>query len=1069
VERVAPERPSGSGEVGSPDPAVPDPAGVLDAPERESEAAEDRLGPRSAELERLRVILEGVADGITVQDGAGRLVYANDSAARMMGFGSPAEVLATPASEIMTRFELLDELGNPMSPASLPGRRALLGEPADGVVGYRIRETGEELWSYVKATPVRGPDGRVEAAINIFHDITARRRAEESVRFLAEASEVLAESLDYERTLGQVAKLAVPRLADWCVVYIVQPDGAIARIAIEHAGGQHETLAELLGPYPLRPDADSGVPRVLRSGEPLLVPDLTPRLLTGDLDAPEDVLESLESLGLVSWMCVPLAARGRNHGAISLISGESGRRFSEQDLRLAQDLARRAALAVDNARLFDETQSLLTAERKARAQAEEAAETLRSLQSVTETGLAHLPLEERLSDLLERIRDLLNVDTAAVLLLDDEGNKLVATVAKGLEDEVELGVRIPVGRGFAGRVAAERRAIVIEDVASADILNPLIAKKGIHSLLGVPLLVEDRLIGVLHVGSLEQRRFTQEDAVLLQLVGDRIALALEQSRLYEAERTARAEAEQAEHRIRFLAEASTILAESLDYEETLRSVARLAIPELADWCFVDMIEQDGSLRRVALEHLDPQKVRLAWEMFERHPPPREHGAYIVAHTGQPRVAEITPETLDAAGIDPELRRRIEELGFRHYLAAPITGREGVVGVITLLADRPERVYGGAEVELAQEIARRAAIAIENAVLFRSAEQRARAAQALQFVGDAVVLLDPDAIVRLWNPAAAAMTGLPEVDVVGRPIEEALPGWAALAPRVPVGSAEGPASTRPEALPVEIEVDEHWLSISGVRFAEGTVYAFRDITREIALEKMKSDFVSTVSHELRTPLAAIYGAALTLRREDILLDGGQRDDLLGVIAAESDRLARIVNDILWTSRIESENVQIAIERCDATELARSVASATKLHLPPGIDLDVELAEGLPSIVADPDKVRQVLANLLENAIKYSPDGGRVRLRLESGAGVVRFLVHDEGIGIPADEHERIFEKFYRLDPGLTRGVGGTGLGLYICRELVRLMDGRIAVRSSPNEGSTFALELPIAEPAALAAS
>jgi signal transduction histidine kinase len=225
--------------------------------------------------------------------------------------------------------------------------------------------------------------------------------------------------------------------------------------------------------------------------------------------------------------------------------------------------------------------------------------------------------------------------------------------------------------------------------------------------------------------------------------------------------------------------------------------------------------------------------------------------------------------------------------------------------------------------------------------------------------------------------------------------------------------------------------------------------------------MKSDFVSTVSHELRTPLAAIYGAAVTLRREDMPIDAGQRGDLLGVIASEADRLARIVNDILWASRLDAESVPFSIGAHDAGEIAERIVQTSRIRLPENVDLALVTPEGLPPLAADPDKLSQVLANLVENAVKYSPGGGRVELRLEQSDGCIRFVVSDEGLGIPPGERERVFEKFYRLDPNLTQGVGGTGLGLYICRELVSRMDGQIWVEAKPGPGTRVVVELPAA--------
>ena len=240
-----------------------------------------------------------------------------------------------------------------------------------------------------------------------------------------------------------------------------------------------------------------------------------------------------------------------------------------------------------------------------------------------------------------------------------------------------------------------------------------------------------------------------------------------------------------------------------------------------------------------------------------------------------------------------------------------------------------------------------------------------------------------------------------------------------------------------------------------------MYAFRDLTSERALEELRQDLVATVSHELRTPLAAIYGSALTLRRGDIQLEEELRDKLLEVIVEESERLSVIVNDLLLASQLDSGRLQVNIQRCDPRQLAETVVDAARTHLPPSVELMLTVPSRLPAVEADPEQLRQVLANLVDNAVKYSPDGGTVEVSLVAQDTFLRFAVADRGLGIPAVERRRIFEKFYRLDPQMTRGIGGTGLGLYISRELVRRVDGKIWVESRAGRGSTFFVEIPIA--------
>ena len=870
------------------------------------------------------------------------------------------------------------------------------------------------------------------------------------MRFLAEAGQALAASLDWEQTLMQVAKLAVPALADWCIVDVLEEDGVtIKQVAVAAADpGKEDLLREMRMLYPPTIDSPQPAARSLRSGEPALFEEFGP----AELDATtrdERHHDLIARLDPKSAVAIPLVARARTIGALTLAFSESGRRYGEAEIVLATELGRRAALAVDNAILFSR-------EREARARAEEIADRLRDLEVISAAALTHLDLDRLLQDLLDGVRTVMRADTAVCLLLDESGDELVASWAQGLEEEVEAGVRIPVGAGFAGRVAATRAPVFIPDVERAEVVNPLLLKRGLKSLLGVPLLIEGRLLGVIHVGSVTARVFTNDDERTLQLLASRIALAIEQARLYESERAA-------SRRLEFLAEASELLGATLDSSAALQGLTTLAVPYLGDWCVVDLLRAER-LERVAVGHADPEARAAAYDFLKRFPLAADaaHGPGRVIASGEPElISEVTDEHLQrASGDDPEYLEALRAIGMTSLMSAPLMVRGRVLGAITLVSAQPERLYAEADLVTAQELARRAAVTVDNALLFAEAERRADAARVLEHIGDGVFMLDHEGVVRLWNRAAEAVTRLSAEEVVGRPAVEAIPGWAAIARNVPVATTPATGLSA-ETLPLELPGRELWLSIAAVEFNEGTVYAFRDLTADRVLEELRSDFVSTVSHELRTPLAAIYGAALTLQREDLQLDETQSANLLGVIATESDRLARTVNDILWASRLDADRVQLDLGTHDPRELARTVVEAAQVHLPSGVELSFSCERELPPILGDPDKVRQVLTNFVDNAIKYSPDGGKVELEIAGRDHAVRFSVADQGLGIPPGEQRRIFDKFYRVDPNLTRGVGGTGLGLYISRELVRRMNGTIWVESSEGEGSRFSFELPVA--------
>ncbi|HVM17284.1 MAG TPA: ATP-binding protein [Gaiellaceae bacterium] len=344
-------------------------------------------------------------------------------------------------------------------------------------------------------------------------------------------------------------------------------------------------------------------------------------------------------------------------------------------------------------------------------------------------------------------------------------------------------------------------------------------------------------------------------------------------------------------------------------------------------------------------------------------------------------------------------------------------------------------------------------------LYREVRERAEAAEALEAIGEGVALVDGGAVIRLWNPAAAAITGVAAADAVGRPIHDVLRGWPQEEPtRTP---AETGRPVRADVRPVETADGEVWLSIVAVATPHARIYAFRDVSDERRLDELKSDFVATVSHELRTPLAAIYGIALTFQREGEL-PPELRAELVATLASQAERLRVGIDELLLTRQLEVGGVRVRSEAFDLGALVADEVAAARQALPRQYTLTFSAPDDLPRVRADPDKVRQILANLIDNAAKYSQGGGTVAVELRRSGGRVRTSVTDEGIGIPRAERQRVFDKFYRADPAQVGGVAGTGLGLYVARELVRLMDGRIWVDSEVGRGSTFSFELPAAD-------
>src|SRR5256714_3458075 len=308
----------------------------------------------------------------------------------------------------------------------------------------------------------------------------------------------------------------------------------------------------------------------------------------------------------------------------------------------------------------------------------------------------------------------------------------------------------------------------------------------------------------------------------------------------------------------------------------------------------------------------------------------------------------------------------------------------------------------------------------------SRRQRDQAERVLAHLGDGVFVVDREGIVQLWNQAAEAITGLRATEVRGRRAEEAIPGWTTIATFVPGADRPGEGDEPPgsETVPVDVAGRELWLSIVAVALDDDTVYAFRDATHDRRLEELRSQFVATISHELRTPLASLHGAAITLLEREHDLSGQAQHDLLDMIAVQSRRLAELVEEILVAGQLDSGSLRVVTEPFDAEEILWTAASAARHRVDDDTTIDVSLPAVVPKVEGDAARTRQGLPNLVDNAIKYSPHGGRIEIGVEADDAYARFTVRDEGLGIPLGEQKRIFEKFYRLDPDHRRGIGGS---------------------------------------------
>ena len=319
---------------------------------------DDELTPTR---EQLHGMLSNLSEAVTVTDRDRRMRYANQAAADLLGCATPEELVALPLGTIAAQWDSTHEDGRPMVAEDVPSFKIVNGQPAEPLLTRIVhRESGEQRWRLVKAAPLRGPAGEL-MAVSVIEDVTETKEAELRQRFLAQAGVTLASSLDYEETLQRVAQLVVPGLADWCAVDVVDASLRLNQVAVAHVDPDKVAFArDFRSRYPPDPNEDSGLYGVLRSGRPELYPELPDELLEQSIPDTEQ-LEAIRALGMRSVMLIPMVVAGRTIGVLTMVSAESRRAFDEDDLAFAGDLARRAATAVENARLYTErAQAALT-------------------------------------------------------------------------------------------------------------------------------------------------------------------------------------------------------------------------------------------------------------------------------------------------------------------------------------------------------------------------------------------------------------------------------------------------------------------------------------------------------------------------------------------------------------------------------------------------------------------------------------------------------------------------------------------------------------------------------------
>ncbi len=787
-------------------------------------------------------------------------------------------------------------------------------------------------------------------------------------------------------------------------------------------------------------------------------------------------------------LVLPLATGNDLHGLL-LVMAETPNRFDAEEVELGRTISNQAAVAIQNGRLFEETQRLFAETQQRSAE----------LATLYDLGVSISQVLDQ-----EKLIDTIFENTVSLLKADAVGLSLTSGPEKMIARFLDRGEKIGpltidrTGNSFSEYIEQTGEPLVIGDMLNERENLPVrgvTVGDPVRSWMGVPLVVRGTIAGVLSVMSYQPYAFGEPTLRFLSQIASQLAVALDNARLFQtvenyaadlarrvAERTQ--ELEEEHNRTQTLLDIITELSASLDLDLVLnRTLAVLN----------EAIGAEHSL--IMLLRPEESTLYLRASLGYTAPPPKggqsttiKYNEGLAGWVLTRRQSALIPNLL-------EDERWVQRDGVltehRSAIAVPLMMGEETLGVLILYHRQIDR-FTQHQLELVQATAKQIAVAINNAQLYNLIRDQAerlgdmlrtqhvetsRSQAMLEAVADGVLVTDANMAITLFNPSAEQILGLRREQILGHTLENFI-GLFGKAGQSWVQTirtwSDDPASYRyGETYAEQIELDDQRVvsvHLSPVLLRQdflGTVSIFRDITHLIEVDRLKSEFVATVSHELRTPMTSIKGYV------EILLMGAagalteQQTHFLQVVKANTERLAVLVNDLLDISRIEAGRVSLSMQPLDIYKIAnQSVETIRRRSSDEGRPMEfiLNLDADLPAAYGDPDRVQQILDNLVENAYQYTPVNGQVKVSAHRVENDIQIDVTDNGIGILPEDHPRVFERFYRGEDPLVLATSGTGLGLSIVQHLVEMHHGRIWFESAglPGLGSTFSFSLPVYE-------
>jgi GAF domain-containing protein len=788
--------------------------------------------------------------------------------------------------------------------------------------------------------------------------------------------------------------------------------------------------------------------------------------------------------GTKSLLVLPLVSSG-NLRALIFIYQNQAIRFSLTEIELARTLTNQASIALENARLYQST--LFTAER------------FSILNQASYQVSTNLDPEQIYTAVHKAAQRLMPVESFVISLLDEETNEIEGVYL--VDDEKRSPItRIPRDQGLSGQVITSGQPLLLHGAETVENVGTVVYGKPDTplSILAVPMTLSGRTVGMLSAQSYQPNVYTEDDLQILSTLANQAAVAIQNGRLFNeterlarelemrvVERTAQLQREQqnTETLLRILTEVSA----SLDLDRALnRTLALLNDAIGAEQGTIMLLNAEDNLLhfRAGYGYLSDKvsgegrgfKLKIGeglagWVVERREP------ALINDLVNDPRWVKTSASSRE----------------HRSAIAMPLLVAEDVIGVLMVFHRRPS--YFSAELlNMVKAIAGQVAVAINNAHLYelirdqaerlgsmlrREQEDASRSQAILEAVADGVLVTGANNRISFLNQSAAEILDLEPGRIIGQSLDvfaglfgksagtwmETIRNWS-----------DGPIAYEPgETYAEQLDLENgriilvHLSPVILQNDFLGTVSIFRDITHEVEVDRLKSEFVATVSHELRTPMTSIRGYV------DVLLMGAagavneNQVHFLNIVKNNTERLNILVNDLLDVSRIESGRVTLSPQALDLREIAEDVIGdilrrSQEENRPMALSLDAP--KKLPHVYGDIERVRQILGNLVDNAYHYTPENGTITVRIHSpnGGQEVQVDVTDNGVGIPLEDQNRVFERFYRGEHPLVLATPGTGLGLSIVKQIVEMHKGRIWMKSTgvPGDGSIFSFTLPVYE-------